>query len=107
MNILRIMVVSMGKPDLLVLRRQVAKLDNSVKSFCGHHAPLPLGIDAIDAVLDGGLAGGALHEMAPVTHLHLGAAAGFAVALAARTDTKKSVLWIQPGFAGVEGGGVF
>lgn len=76
-------------------------------SSCHRHASLSLGIGAIDTALDGGLAGGALHEVAPVTQFHLGAAAGFAVALAARTDTRKSVLWIQSGFASVEGGGVF
>lgn len=63
-----------------------------------------LGIETIDAVLGGGLALGALHEVAPVAPLHLGAATGFALALAARDRSRKSVLWIQPEFAGYEAG---
>ena len=63
-----------------------------------------LGIAAIDPVLGGGLALGALHEVAPVAPLHLGAATGFALALAARDRSSKSVLWIQPAFAGQEAG---
>lgn len=69
----------------------------------GHDAR-PLGIEAIDARLGGGLALGALHEVAPVAPLHLGAASGFALALAARDRGRKSVLWIQPEFAGQESG---
>ena len=42
---------------------------------------LPLGIAAIDAALGGGLARGALHEIAAASEAHLAAAAGFALGL--------------------------
>ena len=45
---------------------------------------LPLGIAAIDAALGGGLARGALHEIAAASEAHLAAATGFALGLAAR-----------------------
>jgi protein ImuA len=43
---------------------------------------LPTGIAAIDAALGGGLARGALHEIAAAGEAHAGAAAGFALGLA-------------------------
>jgi protein ImuA len=43
---------------------------------------LPLGVAAIDAVLGGGLARGALHEIAAAGEAHVAAAAGFAIAVA-------------------------
>ena len=47
-------------------------------------AVLPLGIAAIDEALGGGLARGALHEIAAASEAHLAAATGFALGLAAR-----------------------
>ena len=47
----------------------------------GDHGTLPLGIAPIDAALGGGLARGALHEIAAVSEAHLAAAAGFALGL--------------------------
>ena len=44
---------------------------------------LPFGIAAVDAALGGGLARGALHEIAAASEAHLAAATGFALALAA------------------------
>ncbi|HEY6832626.1 MAG TPA: hypothetical protein VI251_09055 [Pseudolabrys sp.] len=44
---------------------------------------LPLGVEAIDAPLGGGLARGALHEIAAPSEAHLAAAAGFVLGLAA------------------------
>ena len=46
-------------------------------------AVLPLGIAAIDEALGGGLARGALHEIAAASEAHLAAATGFALGLAA------------------------
>jgi len=96
-----------GNSAVLNLRRRIASLDGSETSFCGAAESLPLGIEAIDAVLGGGLALGALHDVAPVEPLHLGAATGFALALAARHRAQKSVLWIQPDFASYEAGGIY
>jgi protein ImuA len=46
---------------------------------------VPFGIEAIDHVLGGGLARGALHEIAAAGEAHLPTAAGFAAAVAGRT----------------------
>jgi protein ImuA len=62
----------------------------------------------IDAALGGGLACGALHELAPAAPFQFGATSGFAVAVAARaTDTRGEVLWIATDFARREGGGPY
>jgi len=68
---------------------------------------LALGVPEIDAALGGGLACAALHDLsaAPV---HLGAAAGFAFALAARApDKPKQTLWIATDFGGQETGALY
>ena len=48
----------------------------------------PLGVAAIDAALGGGLARGALHEIAAVSEAHFAAATGFALRLAALRGTR-------------------
>ncbi len=63
---------------------------------------LPLGIAAIDAALGGGLARGALHEIAAPSEAHLAAATGFALGLAARGQAR--VLWIAEDMALDESG---
>jgi len=47
----------------------------------GRPGTLPFGIPAIDTILGGGLARGALHEIAATGEAHLPAAAGFALAV--------------------------
>lgn len=97
--------MSAGDPATLIrLRRSVAEIEGSNLSAleAGGRA-LPSGADAIDAALGGGLALGSLHEFAPADALHLGAAAGFMLALAARAG-RRPTLWIQPEFAGTEAG---
>jgi len=65
----------------------------------------PLGLPAIDSALQGGLALGALHELAPSAPHHLGAAMGFALAVATLNIAENAhALWIQTDFAGLEGG---
>jgi protein ImuA len=66
---------------------------------------LPLGIAAIDAALGGGLARGALHEIAAPSEAHLAAATGFALGLAAcgRTHT----CWLAEDMALAENGAPF
>ena len=51
---------------------------------------VPLGIDAIDAALGGGLACGALHEIAAARASQTAAATGFALALAACAQKKQA-----------------
>jgi protein ImuA len=63
---------------------------------------LPLGIAAIDAALGGGLARGALHEIAAASEAHLAAATGFALGLAARRQA--AVFWIAEDMALGESG---
>src|SRR5947208_3355816 len=68
-------------PTLDQLRRVVADIDPSRASLEGVGS-LRLGVPALDAVLQGGLACGALHEFAPASPVQLGAASGFALAIA-------------------------
>ena len=63
---------------------------------------LPLGIAAVDAALGGGLARGALHEIAAASEAHLAAATGFALALAARGRTH--TCWLAEDMALAESG---
>jgi protein ImuA len=66
------------------------------------------GVRAIDAVLQGGLVPASLHEIAPATMRDCGAAAGFALALAARASADgRNTLWIQTDFAATESGNVY
>ena len=62
----------------------------------------------IDAALGGGLVCGALHELAPTAPVHLGAASGFAAAIAARASLgRREILWIATDYAVAEGGGPY
>ena len=63
---------------------------------------LPLGVAVIDLALGGGLARGALHEIAAASEAHLPAATGFALALAARRQA--TVFWIAEDMALTESG---
>lgn len=93
------------------LRRAVAEIETNETRLEEGGRSLALGVPAIDAALDGGFAFGALHEVAPSAPFSLGAAAGFALTLAARAgkqkDKRKDVLWIQPEFAGHEAGALY
>ncbi|HVX92339.1 MAG TPA: hypothetical protein VG985_03860 [Xanthobacteraceae bacterium] len=87
------------------LRQQIAGLEgralpSEISKKISFH------IKEIDAVLGGGLALGALHEVAPAGPLHLGAAAGFLLALASRAQAahRGDVVWIETGFAAAEAG---
>jgi protein ImuA len=94
-----------GPATLNRLRNAVAKIEGSdLSALEAGGRVLPLGVEAIDAARGGGLAFGSLHELAPAAPLHLGAAAGFALTLAARAGVRKHTLWIQPDFAGLEAG---
>ncbi|MBS0245225.1 MAG: hypothetical protein JSR61_01295 [Proteobacteria bacterium] len=64
------------------LRQHLARLQKPAGLADGP-AVLPLGVPAVDGVLGGGLARGALHEIAALSEAHLPAATGFALGLAA------------------------
>ena len=85
------------------LRRAIAETSDTLVDEA---RVLALGVDAVDAALGGGLACAALHELsaAPV---HLGAAAGFALALAALSPKAQHVLWIATDFGMLETGALY
>ena len=89
------------------LRRAIAKSE----ALPEETRSLALGVPAIDAALGGGLPGAALHELS-ATPLHLGAAAGFALALAslaqeAPKEPAKETLWIATDFGMAETGALY
>ena len=87
------------------LRQALATLDKDKGFSLAEEEMLPLGLPAIDAALGGGLACAALHEVAPAAPAQFGAAAGFALAVAAlRTAGSRSALFIQTDFASLEAG---
>jgi len=92
------------------LRSEVARLETAGAHCAEAARTLTLGLSPLDAVLGGGLAFGALHEIGPAQPMHLGAATGFAVALSrlAGTETnglgRSAILWIQQEFSALEAG---
>jgi protein ImuA len=82
--------LSTEQPAVLIdrLRQKLSSVEQAtgLTGECG--TPLDLGIAAIDAALGGGLAGGALHEIAAVRESEVPAATGFALAAAARWARK-------------------
>ena len=95
-------------PTLDRLRRTLAEIDPSTAPRLAGEEHL-VGLAApIDAVLGGGLACGALHELAPAAPIHLAAASGFATAVASRaTGGRRQVLWVATDYAAAEGGGPY
>ena len=85
------------------LRRAIAKTEALPEEV----RPLALGVAEIDAALGGGLARAALHELSAPA-LHLGAAAGFALTLAAlASEQGKQTLWIATDFGMLETGALY
>jgi protein ImuA len=71
-------------PRIEELRQKLAAAERATGLSGEHGASFDLGIAAIDAVLGGGLGGGALHEIAAVRESEASAATGFALAVTAR-----------------------
>jgi len=65
-------------------------------------AALPLGADAVDRALGGGLMRGALHEIAALGEAHAAAATGFVAGVAARAAAH--LVWIAEDMAALESG---
>ena len=65
---------------------------------------IALGPVGLDQALAGGLSSRRLHEIVPATVFQLGAAAGFALGLAALSRRQGAIVWIQQGLAAAEGG---
>jgi len=92
-------------PALLALRQTVARIDSAHAASAPEERAVPLGLPPIDHVLGGGLARGAVHEVASAGALHLGAATGFTLALAVLAGAHaKEAVWIQTDFAAAEAG---
>src|SRR5215212_1833995 len=68
---------------------------------------LALGVPEMDAALGGGLSCAALHELSATAPIHLGAAAGFALTLAALAPKVRHVLWIATDFGVLETGALY
>ena len=88
------------------LRRVLA--DASGEALVDEARSLALGVPEVDAALGGGLPCAALHDLSAAAPIHLGAAAGFALALAALTPEKpKQILWIATDFGMLETGALY
>jgi protein ImuA len=61
----------------------------------------PFGIGELDAVLGGGLARGALHEIAAVSEAHVPAMSGFVLGI---TRRERAIVWIAEDMANIESG---
>jgi len=98
------------KADILKALRRTMRLAQEGREAgpAREEGHLALDIAALDGVLKGGFARGALHEIAPSGPLHMGAAAGFALALAGLAQQgRRETLWIQQDFAALEGGEIY
>ena len=80
----------------------------SAETFCENAPARALGVEAVDAALGGGLQGATLYEVSAAAPVHLGAAAGFALALAAlANEPRKQTLWIATDFGNLETGALY
>jgi protein ImuA len=89
---------------LSALRRSFANFGSSLSA---PQAKIGFGIPALDSVLSGGLAAGVLHEMFAAQFGDTAAAAGLAIALAARADRRRKILWVRHDYARLEAGEVY
>lgn len=96
------------QPTLQRLRETLAVLDPKLGPGLAEEERRVELSAPIDVALGGGLACGALHELAPAAPFQLGATSGFAAAVAARASIGcGEVLWIATEFARREGGGPY
>jgi protein ImuA len=82
------------------LRRTIARMQAPAVAL---DAPgdIPLGVTEVDRALGGGLARGALHEIAACGEAHIAAATGFALGLAAQSQ---AIVWVAEDRALLESG---
>jgi protein ImuA len=92
------------------LRQKLARLErNDTFPLGAGESSLPLGLPALDGALEGGLALGALHELAPAGPAHLGATFGFSLVIAIRSllhtaGSARHALFIETDFGAFEAG---
>jgi len=99
--------------DLGALRQAIRKIEgHTLEDVCG---TVPFGVAGLDAALGGGLARGALHEIAATRESDIPAATGFGLAVAllagneargqqAERAAKRAVIWIAEDMALNESG---
>jgi protein ImuA len=91
-----------GNNEISIAYRRAAivqELRRLLPGAAGRHKALPFGLAGIDSHLpDGGLAGGALHEIVPATQTAFPAAFGFAVALLARLPSPYPLIFVMPAY---------
>jgi protein ImuA len=93
---------------LRALRRKVAAIEAQGAGRAGAAGALVFGIPALDRTLGGGLALGALHEIAPAAPFHVGAAVSVALAFVALAIREgRDALWIEPEAAQCEAGQLY
>lgn len=92
-----------GRATVAALRQAIRRIEARAPALTPSEAVLPLG-GTLDAALGGGLACGALHEIAAPRETEIAAATGFALALAARPARRPAVLWIALDMSLVESG---
>jgi protein ImuA len=102
----------LGRSDLLAMKNRLTTAAEKVAAIRGSlagtaslekHVRVPLGHDAADACLKGGLRRGALHEIFAQGG-HEAAASCFAAALAGRVCGRRHLLWIRQDFSALEFG---
>jgi protein ImuA len=104
-----------ASPTLQRLRETLAALDPKLGPALPADEQRVELTGAIDTALGGGLACGALHELAPASPFQLGGTCGFAAAVAAKASdhtgagnrARGEMLWIVTDFARREGGGPY
>ena len=105
------MVSARADATLSHLRQAVATIEKNT-GFSEDAGVLPVGLAPLDAVLAGGLARAAVHEIAPAAPAHFGAMTGFALAISALAVAHKDArgrpaLVIQTDYAALEAGGLY
>lgn len=86
---------------LQALQKATGLVPGAAEAQEAQEAIVPFGIATLDAALGGGLARGALHEIAAPGEAHLATATGFALGLAAGA---RNLLWIAEDMALTENG---
>jgi protein ImuA len=83
------------------------ELRHALGAAQGNAPAVPLGIEAIDGALGGGLLLSSLHELCPAVAGQTAAAAGFALVAALLSSREEPVLWVQTDFAAAEAGALY
>ena len=94
---------------LTCLRQSIARIDGTRERLDNAHTGecLPLGVEEIDNLLDGGLNLSDLHEVRCSNARDIGCAKGFLLALLGRLEHAGQVIWITEPAAVLETGALF